>query len=324
MNCSERKKVKIFGVPVDLGSAPLGVEMGPTAIRYAGLIDALQFNNIEYIDHGDLKVDRCACENGSIEVIARVSEELAELVAGAIGDGYIPIILGGDHSASIGSIAGASKKSERLGLLWLDCHPDANTPETSPSGNVHGMTIAISLGYGYPLLANCAKFCPKILPEDICMIGTKDIDKGEKEFLDSMGVKMFTLFDIEKHGIVHVFEEALGIVSARTDMIHVSFDIDVLDPVIAPGTGIMSRGGLSYREISYIMVNLGNKNAINSIDIIEINPLLDIKNQTSELAVDVLLSALGGSYGDYERYYLKENYSSKKLCSKQTNQSSKN
>ena len=307
MNCSERKKVKIFGVPVDLGSAPLGVEMGPTAIRYAGLIDALQFNNIKYIDHGDLKVDREACENGSIEEIARVSEELAGLVGESIGDGYIPIILGGDHSASIGSIAGVSKKSERLGLLWLDCHPDANTPETSPSGNVHGMTVAISLGYGYPQLVNCGGFTPKVVPEDICILGAKDIDKGEKEFLDRIGVQMFTLFDIENYGIVKIIDKAIKIVSEKTDKIHVSFDIDVLDPLIAPGTGIMSRGGLTYREISYIIEKLGKKNLVSSIDLIEINPLLDIKNQTSELAVELLLNAIGGSFSDYERNYLKIN-----------------
>lgn len=308
MSFSNRKKVKIFGVPIDLGAKPLGVEMAPAAIRHAGLIDALQFSDIEYIDHGDVRIDREIYENGSIEEIARVSEDLAGLVVESIGDGYIPIILGGDHSASIGSIAGASKKSERLGLLWLDCHPDANTPETSPSGNVHGMTIAISLGYGYPQLVNCAEFSPKVLPDNICIIGAKDIDKGEQEFLDKVGVKMFTLFDIEKYGIVRVFEEAFSIVSNRTDMIHVSFDIDVLDPVIAPGTGIMSRGGLSHREISYVMEALGKKNVISSIDIIEINPLLDIRNQTSELAVELLLSALGKSYGDYERHYLKENF----------------
>lgn len=314
MSFSKPKKVKIFGVPVDLGSKPLGVEMGPAAIRYASLHEALQFSNIEYTDYGDLKINRIDCKNGSIEEIARVSEELAELVAGAIGEGYIPIILGGDHSASIGSIAGASKKSERLGLLWLDCHPDANVPETSPSGNVHGMTVAISLGYGYPELVRCSQFSPKVLPENICIIGAKDIDREEKDFLDRLGVKMFTLYDIEKSGIVEIFEEAYRIISNGTDRIHVSFDVDVLDPLIAPGTGIISRGGLSYREILYIMATLGNRDIVSSMDIIEINPLLDIKNQTAELAVELILAALGGSFGDYERYYLKGDMQPKKVC----------
>lgn len=307
MNSCKQKKVKIFGVPVDLGTKPLGVEMGPAAIRYAGLHEALQCNGIEYIDYGNLTVHQGANNDRSVERIARLSNELAELVAEAVEEGFIPIILGGDHSVSIGSIGGASKKAKRLGLLWLDCHPDANTPETSPSGNVHGMTVAISLGYGFPQLVSCGGVSPKVFPEDVCIIGAKDIDRGEKEFLDKIGVEMFTLFDIQKYGIVGVFEEAFRIFSSGTDSVHVSFDIDVLDPVIAPGTGILSRGGLSYREISYIVKTLGNSDAVGSVDIIEINPLLDIRNQTSELALELLLTALGGSYGDYERWYLNEN-----------------
>ncbi len=303
MSSSKQKSVKIFGVPLDLGNKPLGVEMGPSAIRYAGIVDAMELNGIKCIDYGNLVINNID-HNKTIEVIARVSNELAGLVAGAIGEGFIPIILGGDHSIAIGSIAGASKKSKRMGLLWLDCHPDANTPETSPSGNIHGMPVAISLGHGYSQLVNCADHSPKILPEDICIIGAKDIDKEEKEFLDNLGVKMFTVHDIVKDGIVNVFDEAYKIVSKKSDHIHVSFDIDVLDPIIAPGTGILSRGGLSFREISYIMESLGEKDAISSIDIIEINPLLDIRNQTSELAIELLLSGLGGTYGDYERNYL--------------------
>ena len=253
MNLSKSKRIKIFGVPVDLGARPLGVEMGPTAIRCAGLTEALKFNEIECVDYGDLKINREINQKGSIEEITRISEELAELVSEAIGYGYIPIIFGGDHSVSIGSIAGISKKAERLGLLWLDCHPDANTQETSPTGNVHGMTVAIALGHGYPQLVNCAEFSPKVFPENICIVGAKDIDQGEKEFLDRTGVKVFTLPDIERYGIVYIFEEAVRIISNKTDLIHVSLDVDVLDPVIAPGTGIFSRGGLSYREISYII-----------------------------------------------------------------------
>ena len=280
--------------------------MGPTAIRYAGLHQALAYIKIDYIDCGDIVIDRERTNNGYIGEISRVSDQLAALVSEAMGDGYIPIILGGDHSASIGSIAGASKKCQRLGLLWLDCHPDANTPEISPTGNVHGMPVAISLGHGYPELVNCAKFKPKVLPEDVFIIGAKDVDKGEKQFLDEMGVKIFTLVDIEKVGIVKIFDEFLATVLSRCDAVHLSFDVDVLDPLIAPGTGIISRGGLSYREITYIMESLGSESIITSIDIIEINPLLDIRNQTSELAVELLLAALGGSYGDYERSYLKQ------------------
>lgn len=299
-----KKRVKIIGVPVDLGTKPLGVDMGPAAIRYAGLIDALQYNEIEHLDYGDIHIDRRRRNNGFIKEITGMSEELAMLVEEAVREGYVPIILGGDHSASIGSIAGSSKNAGGLGLLWLDYHPDANTPETSPSGNVHGMTVAISLGYGYPELVNCGGFGPKIPPQNVVIVGAKDVDREEREFLKRVGVKMFTLYDIEKQGIVQVFEDALKHLSKVTNQIHVSFDVDVLDPVIAPGTGISSRGGLSYREIMYIMETLGGMDMVRSIDVIEVNPLLDIRNQTAELAVELILSALGGSFGDYERNYL--------------------
>jgi arginase len=299
------KKIKIFGVPLDLGSERLGVEMGPTAIRYAGLHDALRYNHIEFEDYGDLTINRHQEHDAAVGEIGRIAEKLAQMIADAAQHGFLPMVLGGDHSASIGSIAGAAKNCKRLGMIWTDCHPDANTPETSPTGNVHGMTVAISLGHGYPELVNCGGFSPKVRPEDVCIIGAKNIDAGEREFLTRMGVKMFTLADVERLGIVSVVDRAIQIVTRNTDAVHVSFDIDVLDPLIAPGTGITSRGGLSYREISYMMQALGEKGIVASIDLIEINPLLDIRNQTSELAVELLLAAIGGDYGDYERNYLK-------------------
>jgi arginase len=309
---SEKRKVKIFGVPLDLGANRLGVDMGPMAIRYAGLKDALEYNGIELNDCGDLVVNHSVYNNDngdsgekSLEQIARVSEKLSELTYGALAEGYTPLILGGDHSASIGSIAGASKKAERLGLLWLDKHPDSNTPETSPTGNVHGMTVAISLGHGYPELTKCSGFSPKISPENISMLGINDVDKGEEQFLKRSGISVFSLMDIERMGIVKVVEEALKIVTNSCDMIHVSFDVDVLDPLIAPGSGILSRGGLSYREISYVMKSIGEADIVSSMDVIEINPLLDVKNRTAELAVELVIASLGGTFGDYERNYLK-------------------
>ena len=310
MNSQRNNKVKLIGVPMDLGTKKLGVDMGPTAMRYAGLQQALEFNNFVLDDHGDLPITNNqninGADSGHLKDISAVSEKLAGLTYNALQSGYIPVVLGGDHSVSIGSIAGAAKKANNLGVLWLDCHPDANTPETSPSGNIHGMTIAISLGYGHSELVNCSGFSPKVRPESLCIIGAKDIDRGEDEFLKKMGVKMFSLFDIEKNGIVSVMDSALKLLTENCDLIHVSFDVDVLDPLIAPGTGIVSRGGLSYREITYIMESLGKRNLVSSLDVIEINPLLDIKNQTAELAIELILSALGGSYGDYQRYYLQK------------------
>ena len=304
MNSSKLNKVIIIGVPIDLGSKPLGVRMGPDAIRYAGLHEAMEFNKIEFLDIGDLEIQN-RTGNESINEIARISEITCDIVADSINKGYIPIILGGDHSASIGSISGAAKETKDIGLLWLDCHPDANTPETSPSGNIHGMVVAVSLGFGPPNLVNCGNFSPKLKPENICIIGAKDIDIGEQNLIDKLGIKMFTLHDIEEFGIVEIFKNAKETVFKNCVKIHVSLDVDVLDPVIAPGTGIISRGGLSFREISFIMRSIGKDLNISSIDIIEINPLLDIRNQTSELAVELLSLSLGGVYGDYEKTYLK-------------------
>jgi arginase len=295
------KRVLVVGVPLDLGAEKLGVEMGPKAIRHAGLARALEANGIAFEDVGDLAVDRAG---DPVSVIASVAEQVSELTATAIASGVVPVILGGDHSSAIGSIAGASKAAERLGVVWLDYHPDANTPATSPSGNVHGMTVAISLGEGYPELVNCAGFSPKLKPEDLYIVGAKDIDAGERAFVDSQGIPMYTMFDVERLGITKIVDSVVEGLSQRCDRVHVSFDVDVLDSLVAPGTGIQSRGGLSYREISYVMESLGRLDIVGSLDVIEINPLLDVRNQTSELAIELVLSCLGGSYGDYERNYL--------------------
>lgn len=307
------KKAKIIGVPLDLGAKKLGVDMGPSSIRYADLAQALLSNGIDVEDEGDLIIDKTIKQNMTQDsfarcVIANVSEQLAQLTYQALVDGYVPVILGGDHSSSIGSIAGVARKAKRLGLLWFDAHPDANTPETSPSGNIHGMTVAISLGFGYPELVSCGGFQPKILPQDICMIGVNNIDPGEKAFLKKMGIKLFTLMDVEKKGIFSVIEEAVNIVTRHTDRVHVSFDVDVLEPKIAPGTGILSRGGLNYREILYAMKYLGHENMVKSIDVIEVNPVLDVKNKTAELVVELVAASLGVSFGDYERNYLQEQH----------------
>jgi arginase len=303
MNQSQRsKRIKLFGVPLDLGTRKLGVDMGPTAIRYAGLSDALRFNDFDHVDYGDLEVQHESSKHPK-DTIRSVSETLGHLVDKALSEGFLPVILGGDHSVSIGSIAGASKSAKELGVVWLDFHPDANTPETSPSGNIHGMPVAISMGYGYPELINCLGFKPKVKPENICIIGTKDIDEGEAALLNRLDVTMFTLFDIDRLGIYKVMEDTLKILK-HCDAIHLSFDVDVLDPIIAPGTGILSKGGLSYREALYVMETLGKEDKIKSIDLIEVNPLLDVKNITANLAIELLLLCLGGSFGDYERNYL--------------------
>lgn len=307
--------IKLVGVPVDLGVSKLGVEMGPTAIRYAGIFEALKYAGFEFQDIGDLEVVRNFAldqlpirerQRMQLTEIERVSEELADIVYNAYQNNELPIILGGDHSVSIGSIAGASKAG-RTGLLWIDAHPDANTPETTPSGNVHGMSVAISIGYGYKNLVNCAGFSPKLKPEDICIIGAKDIDLGERILLEKEGIRYFTIFDVERIGIANVMEEAAEIVTKNTESVHVSFDVDVLEMQIAPGSGIMAKGGLNYREITYIMEYIGQYIVMKSLDVIEVNPLLDVRNRTAELCVELVALALGSRYSEYEKVYLEEN-----------------
>lgn len=312
----ENRPITVLGVPLDLGVSKLGVDMGPTAIRYAGIFEALSFAGLEYVDAGDLDVVRNFAldhlpprerEKAKLDEVIRVSGELATRVGNARRRGELPLVLGGDHSTAIGSIAGVASTCERLGVLWIDAHPDANTPQTSPSGNIHGMPLAISLGHGNPDLVNCAGFAPKVRPEDVCIVGARDIDPGEAAFLRQHGIRHFTTYDIQNMGLHPVMDQALETVSRRTDAVYVSFDTDVIEGAVAPGTGIVTRGGLSYREISYVMQYLGQNLEFAALDVIEVNPLLDKRNQTAELAVELLMAALGVRYSEYEKSYLAKN-----------------
>jgi arginase len=310
------KSVQVIGVPLDLGVSKLGVDMGPTALRYAGIFEALRYAGMDYRDAGDIDVLRnfsldplspAEREQAKLREIIRTSETLARFTAKALEDGHMPIVLGGDHSTAIGSVAGAAKARGRIGLIWIDAHPDANTPETSPSGNVHGMPLAISLGHGMPELVNCLGFAPKVRPEDVCIVGAKDIDPEERKFLTRLGIRMFTTFDIENRGLARVMQEAVDVVSRGTNGVYVSFDADVMDKRVAPGTGITTRGGLTYREISFIMRSIGAGVDLIGFDVIEVNPLLDKANATAELCVELAMAMLGVKYTDYEKKYLAEN-----------------
>lgn len=301
---------------MDLGTSKLGVDLGPTAIRYAGILDAFKTAHLIFNDQGDIDVmrnfslDHYPFEHRKairLQEIARVSNKLASIVYSSCVDKSLPIILGGDHSTSIGSISGASKAYGKIGLLWIDAHPDSNTPDTSLTGNVHGMTVAISLGYGYRELVNCFGFCPKVDPHNICMIGIKDIDPAESRFLQEKGISVFTMSAIQERGIADVIKEAALRISRETEAVYVSLDADVMDSHIAPGTGIASKGGLAYREITYLAQYIGAHISLAAIDIIEVNPLLDLKNTTAELCVEILMSLLGTKYSDYEKRYLPEN-----------------
>ncbi|MBN2062868.1 MAG: arginase [Deltaproteobacteria bacterium] len=312
--------LKVIGVPLDLGASKLGVDIGPTAIRYAGILEAFKHFSLNYTDIGDLEVmknfliDDYPAERRPIlrlQEISRVSEQLANIVHVSCREGMIPIILGGDHSTSIGSIAGVAKAYPRLGLLWIDAHPDSNTPETTLTGNIHGMTVAISLGHGYSELVQCLGFTPKLQPENICMLGIKDMDAEEAEFLKKKGVRIYTIFDIQNMGIANVMEEAVDHVTRNTDAVYVSLDADVMDAQIAPGTGISSNGGLSYREILYVTDYIGKNLHAVALDVIEVNPLLDSCNKTAQLCVELVMELLGTRFSDYEKHYLQDNLTRK-------------
>lgn len=315
MICRSRT-VNVVGVPLDLGVAKLGVDMGPTALRYAGIFEALAHAGLACMDAGDLPVannfaldrlplaERMAAKRAEI---ARVSEVLGQHAFAAASRGELPLTLGGDHSTSIGAIAGVAKARGRIGLVWIDAHADSNTPETSPSGNIHGMPLAVSLGHGHPELVSCLGFSPKVRPDDVAIVGAKDVDPGEQEFLRGLGVALYSTFDLDRLGLARVIDEAVERVTAHTDGVYVSFDADVMDASVAPGTGIATKGGLSYREIACLCATLGERVELVGLDVIEVNPLMDKRNRTAELCVELAMALLGARWTDYERKYLRAN-----------------
>src|ERR1044071_4289309 len=297
------KKVKIIGVPMDLGAGRRGVDMGPSAIRIAGLNQAISLMGYEVTDVGNVHVHppeavvQTNMRARYLPEIAAASEELAEMVEAALEEGSLPVILGGDHSIAVGSVAGVSsfyrKRREKIGIIWLDAHADSNTPETSPSGNIHGMPLASLLGYGVKELTHVAGFAPKVLPEHTAIIGARSIDPGERELLKSLGVRVFTMTEMDERGMSDVVEEAIQIASLNTAGIHVTMDMDFIDPFYAPGVGTPERGGATYRESHLAMEKIADSSRVLSVELTEVNPLYDTQNQTAQLAVEMILSALG-------------------------------
>ena len=288
---SKIERVDVIGVPMDLGASRRGVDMGPSAVRYARLHDRLRRLGIERIeDHGNLQVpDReSAAEAGSdakfFPIIDSVCNELAGLVSGAIRDGGFPIVLGGDHSIAMGTLKGLHQaRGKAAGLVWIDAHSDINSPDTSPSGNVHGMPLFFALKNGYAD------------PKRTVQIGLRDVDPHEKQLLRESGVTAFSMSDVDRLGMMHVMEKALAVAGGDARCLHVSFDMDGIDPSEAPGTGTPVKGGLSYREAHLIMEMLAESGTLGSIEMVEINPILDHRNQTAILAVGLILSGLGKS-----------------------------
>ncbi len=292
------RKVRILGVPLDLGQNRRGVDMGPSAIRAAGLLNGLSKLGYEVRDDGDVAVG--IPENRAVgrtdaryaTEIARVCERVAMRVEGFVSAGWIPVILGGDHSLAVGTLTGAAR-GRRIGLLWLDAHADINTPETSISGNVHGMPLAYLFGLARGRLGRVAGGSPPIRPDNAVLVGLRDVDAGERNNLRLAGVHALTMREVDEKGLPWVMEQALAWASRETDGIHVSLDMDVVDPAEAPGVGTPRRGGLTYREAHLALEMVADSGLLRSMDVVEVNPILDQANRTAELAVELLLSAFG-------------------------------
>lgn len=298
-----KEEICIIGVPIDLGAGRRGVDMGPSAIRIAGIEGQLAKLGFKIQDCGDLDVtipetQRVGQDNLRFkEPILVTSREVMASVYDALEHNRFPITLGGDHSLAIGSIAGSARyfaeNGQRIGVIWFDAHADFNTPETTPSGNIHGMSLAVSAGLGDPDLVNLGKSAPKIDPGHAVIIGARDLDEKEKKSIKNSGVTVYTMRDIDERGLRSIFEEAIEIAQDGMAGIHLSFDLDVIDPQFAPGTGTPVRGGVSYREAHLAMEMLGDYANLVSLDLVEVNPVLDSQNQTAMLAVELVLSLMG-------------------------------
>ena len=288
--------IQIIGVPIDLGQTQRGVDMGPAAMRYAGLSPRLAALGYRVCDSGNIEVpirETLVAEQPQhyLPSIATVCRATYETVRRAVADGHIPLLLGGDHTLAIGSIGGSSHDAP-TGLIWIDAHGDFNTPRTTLTGNIHGMTLALLLGDGYPELVDAGRPGPKLRPEDVVMIGVRDLDPEERERLRASGITVYTMRDVDERGIGAVTREALERLEHR-ERLHVSLDMDALDPQIAPGVGTAVPGGLTYREGQLLMEIIADSGRCRALDIVEINPIIDRHNQTARLAVDLAASLFG-------------------------------
>jgi len=293
------KKLSIIGMPMDLGQMRRGVDMGPSAIRYAGINERLSplFDDIH--DLGDIPIGRpeVVVDQESnlrnLDLVAEKTTMLAEKVDEAVKSGSFPLVLGGDHSIAIGTLAGVSKHYKNLGVIWYDAHGDLNTAETSPSGNIHGMPLACSIGLGHTKLTEIGGFFPKVKPENVVIIGARSLDDGERLLIKETGIKVYTMHEIDRMGMAKVMEETIAYLKERTDGVHLSLDLDGLDPSECPGVGTPVMGGISYRESHLAMEMLEEANIITSAEFVEVNPILDEKNKTASIAVGLMGSLFG-------------------------------
>jgi arginase len=297
------KKIRVIGVPLDLGQTRRGVDMGPSAMRVAGLEARLEAIGHHVQDGGNITVAIAETKKSGnpnakyLKEITSTCLKEAELVIKTLEAGEIPFVIGGDHSVAAGTVSGVAefyrRKNERIGLIWIDAHGDINTPETSPSGNVHGMPLAAIMGLGPAELANLFGFCPKIQPENCVLVGIRDVDPRERENIRRAGIEFYTMRDIDERGMRSVMEEALRKAGRGTAGYHVSLDMDWVDPEDAPGVGTPVRGGATYREAHLAMEIIADHSRMLSFEIVEVNPVIDEHNRTGDLAVELSMSVFG-------------------------------
>lgn len=299
---SPSRDIDVIGFPMDLGANRRGVDMGPSALRIAGLEEKLTALGYRVHDQGDIVIGIKECQKiinprlKYLDEIVRTAAILSDRVASSLERGHLPLCIGGDHSMALGSIAGVAahcrKHDHELGVIWLDAHADANTEDTTPSGNIHGMVVAAALGAGHPELTGIGGFSPKLASRHFAIVGVRSIDPAEKDNIQQLGVPIYTMTDIDRRGMDAVMTEVLQRLKA-VDHIHVSFDLDCVDPAVAVGVGTPVAGGLTYREAHLCMETIADRGSMHSMDVVEVNPILDIRNQSARLASDLVASGLG-------------------------------
>jgi arginase len=295
----ESRHVALIGAPLDLGAASRrGVDMGPSAIRYAGIGERIGGLGHVCADRGNVDAPlREMADRGDeraryLREIVATCERVAERVGEAAREGLVPVVLGGDHSIALGTLGGMASEHGPGGVLWLDAHGDLNTPETTPSGNVHGMPLAAALGRGGAGFASDLWPLPCVDPRRVALVGCRSLDDGERRLIAELGLAVFTMSEIDRRGLEAVVRDALDVVSGAP-FVHVSLDLDVVDPEVAPGVGTPVRGGLSYREAHLAMELVAEAGIAGSLEVVEVNPILDARNRTARLAVELVASALG-------------------------------
>jgi arginase len=297
------QKIRIIGVPMDLGASRRGVDMGPSALRVGGLAQQLKSMGHQVEDIGNVLVKQPEEQHYGekrakyMAEIVETARGLAQIVEKTLEEGLLPLVMGGDHSVALGTLGGVSsffrKKEKRVGLIWLDAHADMNTPESSPSGNIHGMPLAAIAGYGPDELTQISGPKPMVNPHNISIVGVRDIDAKERKIIKESGVHAFTMRDMDERGMREVMAEAIRFASDETDGIAVSLDLDFVDPADAPGVGTPVRGGVTYREAHLAMEMIADTKSVVSLEVVEVNPVIDQHNQTALLSIELVLSGLG-------------------------------